>query len=258
MGTVSFTIRTRSILPHQSNLEAVLNAISPGSGFRFAYGPRPNEMTATVPPRWAQDVARLLLLHQWPRVTAITAADLTLALDFYSLPPDRPGGDPGDGFQRTSTGERMNAAKYGGDQEALEALITDAASLAANHPLFRRAKAVMAVPGHLAGPGPVDGLPRRIAQRVARRLQTDDLSDRLQRVRPVSEAKARGEMPQAGTMEVFTGLRGEVLLVDDALGQGHTLAEACRAARQAGAERVYSLVLAKDWTGTRGFRKEDL
>lgn len=152
----------------------------------------------------------------------------------------------------------MNAAKYGGDQEALEALITDAASLAANHPLFRRAKAVMAVPGHLAGPGPVDGLPRRIAQRVARRLQTDDLSDRLQRVRPVSEAKARGEMPQAGTMEVFTGLRGEVLLVDDALGQGHTLAEACRAARQAGAERVYSLVLAKDWTGTRGFRKEDL
>ena len=175
--------------------------------------------------------------------------DACYALGPYSLGTDAVG------WGSSQYEELIRKAKYGEEFGASARLIREVLQFVWSHPQLHSIATV--------APPPVSenvgrNLPWDIAQLVAERLgigTVDVLKVVLtepQKNRVPEETEETMIARVANTMCVAGLVNGEVLIVDDALGSGGTMKETARALRQAGANRVYGLCVAKDHSFIEG------
>lgn len=171
--------------------------------------------------------------------------DFVLALDWYKQPADEV---PPTGWLNTEIGELVHRGKYwyktdGGCQARVGLLLVQKVSaVIQGHPLLRKAGVILDVPGHdtervsfgsrMAATVARDfGIPRvRVNVRDTFRAEAKSL-DRSQRARTL-----------AGQFSVAEDLQGQTaLIIDDVFHSGASIGETARAARAAGANRVFGI-----------------
>ena len=196
---------------------------------------------------------QLLGAHEAPVVTASTDCALSVCLDFHSIPNDDL---PTHEWPRTKVGQLIYEAKYRRRSAARQQLSEAAAEYAKRHPVLRQVQAVAAAPGRRLGPASRESLAASVAVEVSHALAIP--------VVPLSRAVVP-EFPQKNLPEEkdpdanqrgpmrAADLSGSVLVVDDMMEDASTVNEAARALRSARASPVFSLCLAKDISGTKGF-----
>ena len=248
-------VQTTTLGPRETNIHAVLSTA----------GTIVVELLSPVAP-WSErgevftltgasvaDVQELLRAHTAPTVTVMTEADLSVCLGFYSDPPTET-----HSRKQTPTGELLNRAKYKDSKSAADRLIRSAVAYVRKHPVLRRAERVVALPSSTAaGPARRNTLPRKLVSALEETFGMQDAQ--LERVTPRDTKQknlpdgADRTAHQRGTMAVREPGPGSVLIVDDVMGYGDSMNEAVRAVREAGFEKVFSLCLAKNLTGTTGY-----
>lgn len=173
------------------------------------------------------------------------ALDLVLALDWYKEPVD---GVPATSWPNTKTGELVSRGKYlyktdGGRQRQVGLRLVRAMSVVIQgHPLLRKADIVLDVPGHDAERVSFGS---RMAATVARDVTVpkirvnarDKFRAEAKNVDPAQRARIL-----AGQFSIAHDLHGHTaLIVDDVFQSGVSMGETARAARAAGANRVFGI-----------------
>ena len=252
--TLWVAVQTATLGPRDAKIHAVLSTVGtivvePLSP--VAPWPERGEVF-TLTEASAADVRELLRAHQAPAVTAMTEADLSVAMDFYS---HRPAGT--DGWKRTATGALIYDAKYAKpkSKSAADQLVQAAIAYVEKHPALRRAEHVAAVPSSTAaGPAGRDTLPAKLLAALAEAFGMQDVHLMRVRARDTKQknlpAGPGRTVHQRDTLAVHEPGSGSVLIVDDVLEHGDSMNEAARAVRAAGFQEVFSLCLAKDVKGT--------
>jgi predicted amidophosphoribosyltransferase len=219
------------------------------------YSPRqlpPNPLVTWTHVFWSPsalrpDVAELLaVLGTTLTLSCPVTLDFVLALDWYKQPVD---GVSATSWPNTEIGELVHLGKYrhktDGDRQAKVGLLLmqKVSAVIQGHPLLlRKADIVLDVPGH--------DIERvffgsRMAATVARDFE-------IPRIRVKARNKFRAEVKSldlsqraevlAGQFSIADDLQGQtVLIVDDVFHSGSSMGEAARAARDAGANRVFGI-----------------
>jgi len=185
-------------------------------------------------------LSRVLVLQGLP-----PQIDDAIALDFYKIPvPDR---DPDD-WPNTPVGELVARMKYWTSdpvsQDSAQAdLVARLADVVVHHPAYRDSRLV-SVPGH---DSTAPSRSERLAQALAKHLGVPLARTRARTlVRPAAKNRSdrvdfRGEF----TLDPSEVGRSPVLIIDDVLGRGTTMAGVAQAARQAASPRIHGLVAAR-------------
>jgi hypothetical protein len=169
--------------------------------------------------------------------------DHCLALDLYKVPDAE---RPSDEWANTPVGELVNRYKYRGviaSDMALRDLADQLSKVVEGHPVLKDADCIISIPGRdtsKAGHG------ERLAAAVARR--TDKAFFRtlgLYEVRPEAKAGEYVLTPDQVEVNADVFIKDRVIIVDDVLRSGHSMAAVATKARSAGAECVFGLVAAK-------------
>ena len=177
----------------------------------------------------------------------------------YALGPYSFFTDDGNRFS-APYGKLVHGAKYRGDSAAVttrsvEVLSEELARFVRHH-LRLRTVAVVTAPPKMNGA--IRNIPLEWARSVAQELGAMPVE--AQKTRSTGQQKnlqGLGDEQEvaegvAGSMSVNGPVEGDVLIIDDVLGSGGTLRELARAFKNAGAQRVYGLCVAKDAKFTRG------
>lgn len=190
-----------------------------------------------------------LLKHlcQWLTVQ-VPHLDLVVAADWYNNPPD----DGHETWWHTPPGDLVNKAKYrwdtGLNDRARAALAVGLAGMVRAHPLLVGADAIVTVPGHKTGvlACSVD-LAQRVAESVGKSVvaTTVTSAERPQakegrRLTPEELVELSNEYPMPRSLSDLT-----VIVLDDVLRTGNTMAAVALSARRAGAATVLGLVPAR-------------
>ena len=250
-------VQTTTLGARRTNIRAVLSTmatITVEALSRPAPWPTHGE-SFTLTAVSEEDVRELLRAHEAPAVTVMTEANLSVCLDFYS---HSPGGTQR--LERADIGALIYRAKYAKPKsEAAAAQIIQAAvAYVKKHPALRRAKHVAAVPSStVAGSALPNTLPAKLQAALSAALDMQDIH--LTRVR--ARSTKQKDLPagpertahQQNTLVVPQPGTGSVLIVDDMLEYGDSMNEAVRAVREVGFQKVFSLCLAKNRTGTTGY-----
>jgi predicted amidophosphoribosyltransferase len=203
------------------------------------------EFEGTLP----TEVSELInLLKEVLTLECSTELDVALALDFYKDPEED--GDGNVTWHDTESGRLVYRAKYSGSAVAREAawnrMADRLAGVIQRHALLRRADAVVSVPGHVTTewrPG------ERVASRMARLVDIPFLrTSALHKVRPEAKAATQDEQPFDLSEEFQVALQPRhrtILIVDDVVKSGRSMAAVAAAARRAGAATVYGLACAR-------------
>ena len=252
VGNDMFVVRTYSLAPWNTDIDRLLSHLG-GQVELMSRHSEEDDFRAVYQYRGVQSakIEGVFAAHRRPAVTMMTSADLAVALDFYSRPPLGDAGVP----QRTASGDRMYFAKYRNDVAAREEIGRIAAAFVAGHPLLAKSDAVVAMPGQESG----GAQPLSIALEMAHAIR-DQGGLSLANLARAADVPSRRENRYAsheGSMAADDVTNRVVIVVDDAVRDGGTIEEAYRALKAAGAWRVFVLAAAKDWTGTRRFRRED-
>ncbi len=153
----------------------------------------------------------------------------------------------GDEREFSRFGDAVRKAKYGNDQGVVTALSRSLAEFVRHHPRLKSV-AIVTAPPRSSSVAP--NIPLNWARSVAETL-TAKVVEVHWSVQPTAARKNR-EGSIANTMSVASPVQGNVLVIDDTIGSGATLCEVGRALRDAGAQRVYGLCVAKDAKFTHG------
>lgn len=186
-------------------------------------------------------------------ITVCDACDVSHCIDLYRTPVET--ADSPEDWPYTRTGNLIYKAKYWRDEDALVECGKLLLDVARRHPCLRESRVVCAMPPS-SDHGDRPDLPARWADILSESLSSHQLQ--LARTRPVSSQKGMAEAEkrkanQSGSMLCQEDLTGKsVLVLDDLYMSGETLAEAVRALRAAGADRVYALCGAKTAKGAFG------
>jgi hypothetical protein len=182
----------------------------------------------------------LELLEKVVTIRPPSGVNIAIALDYYKDPDSDP--DPMQ-WKNTKAGELVSRAKYKKAPGALDDLTRELVSVVRRHPLLSGCDAVLSIPGH-------DALNESFSEQLARAVAADlgipfERTGARRVTRP--EAKAIGESDDlSNEFTVNSVVRGRpVLIVDDVLMSGRTMAAVANAARRAGAVAVCGLVGAK-------------
>jgi len=253
---VTLSINTYSMAAPQTNILDLLRQVAPSAALvgpnrnlfetAYLYRVAPNELPAAV---------ALLQSHVSPVVSVMLAeCELALCLDFYQHPDEEQGG-----WSKTAVGALVHATKYGGQGRlAGPQLAEQVINFVKAHPVLSKVDAVAAVPSSQSIGAAERGLAYGVAKYLADALGVSlvALSRSARTEHPQKNVRdGDPEANQAGTMEASLQVaQRRVLIIDDLMRHGSTVREAARALRAAGADRVYSLTLAKEHTGTRGYR----
>src|ERR1035437_3079131 len=221
-----------------------------GDRAEFARDPPPahqgtpkREVDLPILPQRAAIYARAGLPELLEKVVTIrppSGVNIAIALDYYKDPDSDP--DPMQ-WKNTKAGELVSRAKYKKAPGALDDLTRELVSVVRRHPLLSGCDAVLSIPGH-------DALNESFSGQLARAVAADlgipfERTGARRVTRP--EAKAIGESDDlSNEFTVNSVVRGRpVLIVDDVLMSGRTMAAVANAARRAGAVAVCGLVGAK-------------
>lgn len=250
-------VTTYSLLSQNTNLLQILRLVAPSAepightGFVFdpsyRYRVNADEMS---------DALALLKAHSTPVVTAMTDCAVSVCLDFYQHPDES---EDAVVWRKTPVGALVHAAKYGGRmKEKGPELAQRVVDYVLAHPFLRSAAGVAAVPSSQSLGVAERGLVAGITKWVARELNVPvvglartELTARSQKNLPEGEDP---DANQAGTMGAQVPEGGLVLVIDDLMRHGSTIAEANRALTVGGAAKVASLSLVKERTGTRRYQ----
>ncbi|MGF6889446.1 hypothetical protein ABIA39_008911 [Nocardia sp. GAS34] len=173
--------------------------------------------------------------------TADSGLNGAVALDWYKIvDADKPSMQ----WENTEVGQLVHEAKYylndaTKQRLARAALLRRLSDAVQRHPALNSVPYMVSVPGHTS-----DGMStaEQIAADLAQR--TDKILVRMEG-RPRPERKGEQRARLTGTFTSPMTLNAPCVIVDDVYRSGETLREAARAARAAGAGRVYGLVAAK-------------
>jgi hypothetical protein len=182
----------------------------------------------------------LALLETVVTIEPRAGLDIAIALDYYKDPDSDP--DPME-WKNTNAGELVYRAKYVTARGALGELAREMADVVRRHPLLAGCEVVLSVPGHESR---VESFSERLARAIAAELSMAFERTKARRgSRP--EAKAIGESDDlSNEFSVGSLVHGRpVLIVDDVVMSGRTMAAVAQAARQAGAVAVCGLAGAK-------------
>lgn len=192
------------------------------------------------------DVAELLaVLGTTLTLSCPAALDFVLALDWYKQPVD---GVSATSWPNTETGELVHLGKHryetNGDRqtEVGRLLMRKVSAVIQGHPLLRKADVVLDVPGHDTERVSFGS---RMAATVARDFEIPKIRVKT---RDKFRAEAKSLDPSqraavlAGQFSIANDLQGQTaLIVDDVFHSGASMGEAARAARAAGANRVFGI-----------------
>ncbi len=174
------------------------------------------------------------------------AIDQCIAMGPYSLKdPSKP-----NGWIRGHYGELVQRAKYYGDERPLPELTDDIVAFIRTHPGISQPTLVAATAiRDSSSQRPIVKLPDLVAGKLdlslVRALATRDTEQQKDAPQGASQSEMRDNV--VDSMRFGDEVRGErVLIVDDVLGSGETLREMGRALRQAGAQEVVAVCMAKD------------
>lgn len=254
---------TYSLAPDNTNLEALLKMAAPSvQRARATIGDLGGNRSARyrVAPHERSDALSLLECHHQPVVTAIDAGcDISVCLDFYAHPIE---GEREQEWERTAIGELVHEAKYRAGSRGSRAAVWECGhrvvSYIESHPVLRALTGVAAMPGsHI-------GITSRLLTQTAKAV-SEAFGVPVVKLERIGTAKPQKDLDsgtdpdanQRGTMSASIVSDPDlIVVVDDLMAHGSTVRESNRALREAGAQRTASVTLAKDRTGTRGFRFE--
>jgi predicted amidophosphoribosyltransferase len=192
------------------------------------------------------DVAELLaVLGTTLTLSCPITLDFVLALDWYKQPVD---GVSATSWPNTEIGELIHLGKYryktdGNRQAKVGLLLMQKVSVVIQgHPLLKKADIILDVPGHDTERVSFGS---RMAATVARDFE-------ISRIRVKARDKFRPEVKSldpsqraevlAGQFSIADNLQDQTaLIVDDVFHSGSSMGEAARAARDAGANRVFGI-----------------
>lgn len=187
-------------------------------------------------------IAAVLTKNIALQLNQMSSVDLGVANDWYKIR------DPfvdSYSLQNTRSGECINKLKYrtfGGavTKTAEFSFLSDAMfRMAVRHPNLLRAETIVGVPGHTAtGTSVAELLAQSVAERAGKRYVRTFAPSRPAR-------KGQNRRSVEGMFSIRSTLAGDCIVVDDVMLSGATLDETARAAREAGADRVFALVAAK-------------
>jgi hypothetical protein len=186
--------------------------------------------------------AFLSLLSDVCSLSGFGGVDLCLALDLYKIPDDD---KPSNQWANTEAGELVSRSKYWGPPAgpaAFRRLTGELATVVSNHPLLRSAECIVSIPGRSSG---TYGHGERLARAVAETTGiTFFRTQGLYGERP--QAKA-GEFKLTEELVAVPAQFGgsSVIIVDDVLMSGSSMAAVAGKVRDAGGGSVYGLVGAK-------------
>ncbi|MBO0879017.1 MAG: hypothetical protein J2P17_01260 [Mycobacterium sp.] len=173
--------------------------------------------------------------------TVDSGLDGVVALDWYKIVD---AGKPSMQWENTDVGQLVHEAKYYINDAtkrriARTALVERLSDAVQRHPALNSVPYMISVPGHMSdGTSTAERIVADLAQR------TDKILVRMEgRPRPERKGQQRGNL--TGTFTAPMTLNAPCVIVDDVYRSGETLREAARAARAAGAGRVFGLVAAK-------------
>lgn len=178
----------------------------------------------------------VLLLKKVLSLKTRRYVDVGLALDWYTVPED---GVDSSEWKRSRMGQMQYLSKWKSRRSAVEEITDELLDTISRHPLLREAPTIVTVPGH-AGDGKSFG--ERLARYVAKRAGKFVVNTSSRG--PHAESKT-GSPHEYGDFGIAEELHGDVLIVDDVYRSGMSMSVAAEAARQAGAERVFGLVVAR-------------
>jgi hypothetical protein len=185
----------------------------------------------------------LALLEEILTLTKRTYVDAAFALDFYKDPESDP--DP-QKWKDTSAGSMVHMAKYYGYAEALDALASVLAKVINGHALLRTADLVVSVPGHDTTRV---SFGEQVAEAVAKKTGKPLVgATAAHERRPAAKEreKVEGGIDLEDEFTLPDDVDGRVVIViDDVYRSGQTMEAAAKAAKKAGADRVYGLVGAR-------------
>ena len=257
-------VETYSLGPDNTNIADLLRLAAPSTRRESSMGltmdvtdlEGSHSARYEVVPDEMADALALLESHREPVVTAIgTGCDVSVCLDFYRHPAVDA---PDESWEYTVIGSFVHEAKYRSRNDAQQECRHLAVSYVERHPVLQRLTGVAAVPGSAAEFGRSDDpLLNLVSQAISTKFGVPIVElGRTQRTRPQKNLKKDDDHDgnQRGTMKAtITGNPGLIVIVDDLMEQGSTVREAGRALQVAGAQRIASLTLAKNRTGTRRY-----
>jgi hypothetical protein len=202
------------------------------------------ELTGDLP----DEVRRLIgLLKEVLTLECAAVIDIALAQDFYNDPVETDGGETV--WHRTAAGALVSRAKYWdaeSQQVARSEIARRLAEVVRRHPLIAQADVMVSVPGSDTTVWRPSEL---IARRTAQILEIPFVRTRARHQRrPEAKAAVDGDARFDLRAEFEIDLEPSqrtVLIVDDVVKSGDTMAAVAMAARRAGATTVYGLACAR-------------
>jgi len=161
--------------------------------------------------------------------------DCAIACDWYKIPPD----EQHPGWRNTKFGEMVHRGKYYGIGPARVAarrdLLSEILRVLDEHPVYKSCDQIVTVPGHNAdGKSFGEQLAARVAKDSGRILiMTQSTAGSRQ------QAKEAASMIPDGHFVMPGALHGDVIILDDVYRSGTTMSAVAKAAKAAGARRVF-------------------
>lgn len=178
----------------------------------------------------------------------ITDTDVTVAFDWYKIPPD----EEHDYWRDTPLGRTRKTAKFyvnspGMMEDARVRLVKLMAAFIDRHPLYKAAGAIIATPGSdrtVISCG--EDLAQRVAAAVGKELV---MTDTAYVKREQAKGDAKVDLTGQFSMPISLSDRA-VIVIDDAIRSSNTMRHMALAARQAGARRVLGLAPVRTMRGS--------
>ncbi|WP_341998569.1 hypothetical protein MRBLWH7_000340 [Microbacterium sp. LWH7-1.2] len=197
-------------------------------GFLFPDG-SPDDLQSTVE-----------LLSSVLSIPAPPHVDVAITLDWYTQPD-------GDGeLKHTAAGYWINTTKHathpewGNSRNSRRLMIDALVKTIQAHPLYANATAIIAAPGHLAdGQSFGEVLARDVAAKVGIPFVETTAPG------PRQQQKEGPVQDLTGVFTVQDALSGDVIVLDDVYRTGGSASGAAAAAKRAGANRVFSIAVAR-------------